>query len=212
MLCSYLTIEHLLMEASGDENITTIAYFYCTRNASEPERADPDEIMRSILKQLCYSNPRVSTGEQVATVYRRVQEKALDDGIDDPPKLTIMECQQLILAILDECPATIVVDALDEVDPHRRHELLSALDKIVQKSSSIVKLLISSRDDNDIILRLAHSPNVFIRASDNGQDIARFINQKVDESIAEKRILGGNVSNSLRCEIVRVLSEGAQGM
>jgi len=186
IICSHLAIAHLLMEASTDEGVTPLAFFYCARNPSEPERADLDEIMRSILKQLCHSDPCIPTREQVVTVYKRVKKKALDDDIDDPPKLTMMECQPLILAILDESPASIVLDALDEVDPHRRHELLSALHMVVQRSSRVVKLLISSRDDNDIVLRLAHSPNVFIQASDNGQDIARFISQKVEESIREK--------------------------
>ena len=82
MLCSYLTIEHLLPEAARDESFPILAYFYCARNASEPERADLDEIMRSILKQLCYSNQRATTRDPVVTVYKRVKEKALDDGID----------------------------------------------------------------------------------------------------------------------------------
>jgi len=187
------------------------AYFYGARSRAEPERASPDEIMRSILKQLSCSKPNLPVREPVARKYKEMKEEADDDGCE-PAKLTITECVRLILALLESNPATIIIDALDECDPSRRHELLLAFDKIIRDSANVVKIFVSSRDDHDIVCRLVNSPNVYIRASDNGEDIERFIRSEVDQSIIEKRLLSGNVSDELKSRIISVLIKGAQGM
>jgi hypothetical protein len=188
-----------------------IAYFYCTRSPAEPERADLDEIMRSILRQLSCSKLDLPIREPVAKKYKEMKEEADEDGYE-PAKLRIAECVDLILALLESNPATIIIDALDECDPNRRYELLLAFDKIIRNSANVVKIFVSSRDDNDIVRRLANSPNVVIRASDNGEDIEQFVRSKVDQSIIEQRLLSGNVSDELKSRIISVLINGAQGM
>ena len=86
------------------------------------------------------------------------------------------------------------------------------LDDIIQNSLGLIKVFISSRDDNDIVCRLAETPNVIIRAADNGKDIERFVKVEVAKSIAEKILVGGEVSTELRDRIVRTLITGANGM
>ena len=144
-------------------------------------------------------------------MYKKRKEEADEDGCE-PEKLTVKECVELILALLESNPATIIVDALDECDPARRHELLKALDEIIQKSANLVKVFVSSRDDNDIFCRLTNSPNVFICASDNSKDIDRYVRSEVTQSIEEKRLLSGNVSEELKCLVITTLIKGAQGM
>lgn len=56
---SYTVIELFKNESCMIRSTAPIAYFYCARNISEPQRADPDEIMRSILKQLSCSKSDV---------------------------------------------------------------------------------------------------------------------------------------------------------
>jgi hypothetical protein len=114
--------------------------------------------------------------------------------------------------LLESNPATIIIDALDECDPARRHELLTGLDNIIQQSASLVKVFVSSRDDNDIVCQLNHSPNLFIRASDNSEDIERFVHSEVAQCIKDKRLLSGRVSEGLKSRIIATLSDGAQGM
>jgi hypothetical protein len=75
-----------------------------------------------------------------------------------------------------------------------------------------VKIFVSSRDDNDIVCQLTLSPNVFIRADDNGEDIKHFVDSEVDQSIRNKRLLSGKVSDELRSQIKITLTQGAQGM
>ena len=87
-----------------------------------------------------------------------------------------------------------------------------ALERIIQESASLVKVFVSSRDDNDIVCRLAHCPNVLINASDNSKDIEDFVSHMVTQSVEDKRLLGGQVSEELKSQIVTTLIGGAQGM
>lgn len=209
---SYLVIEHLNKTRRENTNPAPMAYFYCVRNPAEPERADPDEIMRSILKQLSSSTSAISVREPVATRYKELKKEATESGCEDPPKLTVSECEELILELLISNPATIVIDALDECNPARRHELLQALDNIIQVSSNVVNIFVSSRDDNDIVCQLENSSNVIIKSSDNCEDIQRYIISQVDRLIKNKRLLSGKVSEELKKQIISVLTKGAQGM
>ena len=204
-------IECLSNECATNAQPTPISYFYCARNAAEPQRADPDEILRSIVKQLSCSKSDPPVREPVAKTYRERKEEAEEDG-RELTKLTLANSVELTLALLESNPATIVIDALDECDPARRHELLKTLDEIIQKSASLVKVFVSSRDDNDIVCRLINSPNVFICASDNSKDIDRYVRSEVAQSIEDKRLLSGNVSEQLKCRIISTLIDGAQGM
>ena len=80
---------------------------------------------------------------------------------------------------MESNPSTIIIDALDECDPARRHELLLALERIRDESVNLVKMFVSSRDDQDIVRRLNNSPDVFIHATDNCEDIENFVRCQV---------------------------------
>lgn len=204
-----MVIEHLRLESSGNGQPAPISYFYCARNAAEPERKDPDEILRSILEQLSSTQADLLIRNPVVEKYKEKKKEARGRTLE---KLTLSETVALILVLLEDNPATIVIDALDECDPARRHELLSALDSIIQESASLVKVFVSSRDDGDIVCHLARSPNVFIQASDNGVDIERFVRTKVAQAIKSKRLIKGVVSRQLESRIVKTLIDGSQGM
>jgi hypothetical protein len=129
-----------------------------------------------------------------------------------PMKLSIEDAIEIILAVLDEVPATIVIDAMDEADATRRHELLDGLETIIQQSSNVVKIFVSSRDEIDIVWRLEQSPNLYVHAADNSDDIERFVITEVDVAIRSRRLLGGVVSDNLRELIVTRLTHEAHGM
>ena len=144
-------------------------------------------------------------------MYQIRKQEADDDGCE-PLRLTTMECVNLILELLEVDPAFIIIDALDECNPLLRHELLEALDMIISRSANLAKVVVSSRDDNDIVCRLQMSPNIFISARDNGQDIRRFISSEVERSIHQKYLLAGEVSHTLQRKIVTTLINNAHGM
>ena len=204
-------IEHLRQECSVSSAPAPIAYFYCVRNKAEPLRADPTEVLRSILRQLCSSTANLPIRLPIVEKFKIRREAADEDG-SDTSRLKITECINLILAVLEQDPATIIIDALDECDSVRRHELLDALDEIIQKSPSLVQVFVSSRDSGDIVTRLTHSPNIYISIDDNKDDIKRFIRDKVSLSVKRKNLLNGRMSVDLKDQIISSLDRGAQGM
>ncbi|ERF70048.1 hypothetical protein EPUS_03600 [Endocarpon pusillum Z07020] len=204
-------IREMLSENEHNGAAAPVAYFYCARNAAEPLRAEPDEVVRALLKQLVHSEGRKQISSSLEDAFLTRQREADEDGCD-PALLSIDECTPLILNWLRDNPVTIIIDALDECSPVRRHELLTALDTIVSQAENVVKVFVSSRDDIDIVLRLANSPNISIRANDNAKDIITYTNTEVSRAIQERRLLLGNVSDELRHKIIDALVDGARGM
>lgn len=184
-----------------------LAYFYCAREAAEPERADPEKILLSIARQLSGTNTTKPIREATREIYHNYRK----DGFN-VTSLSVDQTVALILDLLGNTPATVIVDALDECDPVRRHELLDSFDKIIQKSANVVKILVSSRDDGDILCRLETSPNLYINAKYNSADIKRFIRVEIALAIERKRLLCGRVSEALQSLIIKTLESGAHGM
>lgn len=166
-----------------------LAFFYCNRNEAERERANPEGILRSIVRQLSMSGPHARLSEFVAAKYKERECKHFADG-----PLRLDECVDLIIRLTEQYMCTtIIIDALDECDVTTRHSLLAALSSIMQHSSS-TKIFVSSRDDKDITLQLQELPNLYIKASDNVKDIDRYVHFKIDQALANRRLLDGNVS------------------
>ena len=191
----------------NSEKSATLAYFYCAREAAEPERADPEKILHSIVRQLSGTG----TTKPICEATRQMYDNYRKDGIN-VRSLSLDQTVALILDLLGNTPATIIVDALDECDPSRRHELLDSFDEIIQKSANVVKILVSSRDDGDIHCRLKTSPNLYINAKFNAADIKRFIRFEISLAIERKRLLSGRVSGTLQNLIIETLESGAHGM
>ena len=183
-------------------------YFYCARNAAEPERADPAAILRSLVRQMsCLKNDGAILGP-----VKKVYMERRRDGFAAGPLIT-SESKALIIELSQLRPlTTFVIDALDECDPVLRGELFDALTQILQSSNGLVKILVSSRNERDIICELASCLNVEIEAKDNQADISHFVNHEVDDLIRKKRLLYGNVPDDLRHMIKQVLREKAGGM
>ena len=130
-------VDAFLEESSGQTSPAPIAYFYCTKNSAEAERSNPDEIMRSILRQLTVSDGSSSTvHESVLREFEHRQAEAKVDGFG-VRRLQTAECVRIILVTTAANPATIVIDAVDEIQASSRHVLLSAL---IQSSRSLLML------------------------------------------------------------------------
>lgn len=204
-------IQQHLIENSTCENTAPIAYFYCQRNTAEPQRSDPEEVLRAILKQLLCHNPLWQEGSSTAEEYRARKIEADDDG-SEISRLDIVETTARIIEIASKMPVTILIDALDECRSDKRHELLGALDVLLEKSSHLVKVFVSSRDDVDIVLRLQKHPNIYINIYDNKHDIDRFIRAEIQRAQSDGRLLKGVVSSELNSLITQDLAMKAGGM
>ena len=147
-------------------------------------------------------------------VLRQVAPRNDDAGEDglDPMRLDIWDCSRLALELFDRTPAIIFIDALDECDPRRRQELFQFLADVLEKANNIVKIFVTSRDDNDIVHEFSKFPNTRIAAKDNNKDIRRFVTQQLHLAIQNRTLLHGHFSEELQQHITRTLVDGAQGM
>lgn len=202
-------IEYLRNRAQQCHDSAPIAYFYCARNVNEPERADPTELLRNILEQLCSIDAETPIRKPVSDAYLARKKEARGRK---PEKLNLEDTIDVILELLETNPATIVIDGLDECNPTKRNDLLLGLQKIITMSNNVVKIFVSSRDDHDLVHHLAHSPNLYIHAADNTEDIMMFVESRVHEAIRDGKLLCGRVSDHLKNIIVQRLIEKAKGM
>lgn len=204
-----VVLQSLLNDSSP--NSAPIAYFYCARDASEIQRGDPDEVLRAILKQLSCQDSAKPIKPTIVKEYMTRKLDAEEDGLD-PSKLSAAACADLIIALTEVTPAIIVIDALDECLPTRRYQILDALEKIRNYSSSVMKILVSSRDDADLKFRLQTYLDIEIRSTDNTHDISRFVSHELDTAIQDRRLLNGNVPPGLRERVGKKLMDNAKGM
>lgn len=188
-------IEVLKERNSREASPAPIAFFYCARSSTEPERSDPTEVLRSILEQLSSSDLDFPIRQPVVRAYA---EKKRDARGRQPEKLEREEVVDLILELSENYPATIILDGLDECNPSRRQDLLDDLQTILRRSDNVFKIFVSSRDDHDLVHRLSQTPNTYIRATDSSDDIERYVKIRVDEAITNERIICGDVSLGLR--------------
>jgi len=108
---------------------------------------------------------------------------------------------------------TIIIDALDECHPAKRHELLEAMEAILLRSSRLVKIFISSRDDQDIVFRLDNYPNLELTSDRNAQDIKTFVEMETDKLIKKNMLLRFSEDREqLRTLIISQLARDASGM
>lgn len=183
-----------------------LAYFYCNKN--EPERCDPASILRSIVKQLSSLEPGSDLLRPVVSKYEEEEKANFPSG-----PLDLGECSALIVKLIASYSQTnIIIDALDECDKGTRSGLISVLAGLLKPTRSLVKIFVSSRDDNDIFARLSELPNLRISAADNAGDIDRFVRSEVERRITNRELLRGEVSNDLKTHVVETLIKGADGM
>ncbi|KPM43212.1 hypothetical protein AK830_g3350 [Neonectria ditissima] len=209
-------IQRLPGQGTGIDRAYSVAYFYCSRDAAELERANPDQILSALLKQLSLADSDEIVKPPVAREYKRRKTEADRDESDLTP-LDVEVCTKLITEICNDSPAYIVVDALDECDPQRRFELLRSIDDIVSQSKDIVKVFLSSREDVDIMLHI-HSSEVIrsrIVPGKNQQDIDKFIEEQVEQLVKEVPLLRPKDRREglkLKKKTIQTLKSGACGI
>jgi hypothetical protein len=119
----------------------------------------------------------------------------------------------VLVAVMRLFPAvTLILDGIDEVDEDNRKALFSAINRLGNHSSSILKLLISCREDAIQSLKIpAITPfRIHIQPSSLALDIKDYISYSI-ESLLESGYL---VIQNLRLKeiIINKLAKGAQGM
>ncbi|KAK5627729.1 hypothetical protein RRF57_003444 [Xylaria bambusicola] len=195
-------IDNIKATLHGKENDESFAFFYCNRN--EENRRHALDVLRSYIRQLS------TTSHKSGFIYAELKQ-FYDDCQLRGSGWTLGVCKEHLIKLLNLYPRTILVlDALDECWPEERASLLDFFDSIPRKSSKPVKIFISSRPESDLRQRLIHLSNIDIQATDNGDDIAKFVRKSIDRNGNWIRVLRQN--ELLKDEIVQTLLTQSNGM
>lgn len=208
-LCSAIIDKHK-EDALNVSNAAPIAYFYCKASRSEPERRSAEGVVRSFVRQLCLlTSPQFSIHSAVLSLYDKKVEEAKKEGFEIA-SLKIFECVELILAALESNPATLIIDALDELDDPKR--LVDALDAMLQKSRNVVNILVTARDKPALSAMLSSAQKVRITSVDNQADVERYATEAVNSAVSDRKLLTGNVTQDLTMELIDALTSTAGEM
>ncbi|CAG8946888.1 unnamed protein product [Penicillium salamii] len=199
-----LTIEQLLNQSRtiGKET-DRLAFFYCSRKQGTKEANSPKTVLRSLLRQLAWSNINLSVAPIIIERYRQWQQ---DQGYGGR-ELLANDCVQLLTQLIASNHHTaIIIDALDECSDF--DELLFHLEKIMSASQGKVKFLLSSR--MHVPVHEIFPANARIEVGlDNKDDIETFIKTKIEQN---NRRLEQCKSSDLKDQMIKTLSDRAQGM
>ncbi|KAL7266629.1 hypothetical protein RUND412_010821 [Rhizina undulata] len=182
-----------------------LAYFYC--KYGEIVRQDPESILSTVVKQISLLSPHDFLPEVVISLYRKKRKNGVTR------RLWLEESTELISHLSKAFQQTvIIVDALDECKKETRYQLLIALKKLRSSTNGLIKVFITSRNDDDIVFQLTDEADVLIQPSDNSNDIERFVVAEVEKYISMGRLLRGRVRLELRETIIKTLTNGTDGM
>ena len=184
-------------------------FFYCSRNAAELQRSDPAAILSSIVRQLSCTEPGHPLLSPIIEIYERKGQGYSSQG------LQVEESRDLIMRLIEYYPmTTIVIDALDECDPEKRELLLDTIESLLQHSSlGLLKVFLSSRDDQDISCTLREYPNLDLVSSRNSADIEAFVKEETDRLVRKQRLLrNSRAKESLKVLIIEEVARAADGM
>ena len=183
-------------------------YFYCARSAAEPERSKPDAVLASILRQISCVQPDAPLFGPVIEKYKRQGEGFKSNGLD------LDDSRDLIIRLSEDYNmTTIIVDALDECDPEMRQSLLDAFEHILKESVGLVKIFVSSRDDQDIVYTLRDYPNLDISSDKNTADINAYVKIETQKLVKKGQLLrNSRDKEEMTASIIDMVSSGADGM
>ncbi len=195
-------VDDISQQLKSQPNNEGFAYFYFNRN--DASRQKPSAALCSLVRQLALSADGEAVQLALMQLYRENRKRAL--AVD---RLHDGDAEQLLRQFVDVYPqTTLVLDALDECDAGARVHFVDMLEGLTRAAAKPVKIFISSRLDRDIAERLEGGPNVAITATDNADDIARF----VEAELARRPQWTAKLSKALQDEIVRTLCAKSGGM
>lgn len=193
-----------LLEKPWLDGDDVLAYFYCSRTTSDTRQQDPRAILLSILRQLAAPLPGLPLKSPIISAYEKETARGSQEA-----HLSINEIIALLMDLIENHyqNVTLILDALDECDATGRLQLLDAFTILTYNPKTIVKTLISSRNDPDIETHFSRIPNLSITAADNADDIATFVRKEIGQ-----RLLHGRASKQIRERVESDLNSKANGV
>jgi ribosomal protein L12E/L44/L45/RPP1/RPP2 len=188
-------IEKTLLDTGSDSDVV-VAYFYFTFN--DPAKQTCDSLLRSLIFQILSSR---STSEKSLS---RLHNDC-HGGMRQP---TISELTGLLKEMLESIPSMyLILDALDECTD--REDLLRLLKDINMWSQTNTRILVTSREEQDIkhALKAFATTSISIQGSGVDADIYKYIEERLLSDPKLARWKGDD-----RREITSTISQSSQGM
>ena len=181
-----------------------LLYFYCDR--SDSARRDPTTIFQSLVRQLSFRLANSTLPSSVVDLYEiKRREGFASDQLTIEESVNLFRSLSVLLTEL-----TIVIDALDECYLSSRLQIVEILSNEIARSTSRLKIFISSRPDRDIKHRFAAELKLEINVSQNFSDIVTYIHWRVHEK--KPLSWGDQVDRNLEEHICQKLIDQCQGM
>ncbi|CAI7676566.1 unnamed protein product [Penicillium discolor] len=187
-----------------------VAYIYYSNTKTSLSSLTSATVLRNVVKQLAVTRQGQKVRQEIWDEFKKRQKVADMDGVDPLP-LTVDECIQMLLALTVDCPATIIIDGLDELVGNQL-DLLTDLRTLASEPSSLVKIMISSREDTQSAQELHDAISLPVTVCKNSEDIKVFVQHSVSSAITNRKLLGGSVPKSPSDHLVEILYQGARGM
>ena len=113
-----------------------------------------------------------------------------------------------------ETKSNVSRNALDECDPEKRDMLVDTIENLLQNSSlGLLKVFLSSRDDQEFFCALQVYPNLDLTSRRNSADIETFVREETDGLVRKRRLLrNSNAKEELKSLIIAGVSRSADGM
>ncbi|KAF8502060.1 hypothetical protein F5888DRAFT_1904496 [Russula emetica] len=205
VLCSTVIQDIEAMCKAGN---ASIAYFYF--DFRDANKQGPRDLLLSLLTQLSSSsNPRCDILSDLYIAH--------DEGKKQPSDTILVECLKEMVALPDQCPIYLIIDALDESSntsgiPSPRERVLELVKELVELGLAHLRICVTSRPEIDIRDVLAPLTSRQVSLHDQS-------GQKKDIVDYVKSVVYSNSEPILRrwkAEdkelVVEVLSERADGM
>jgi hypothetical protein len=196
------------IEAMCKAGNASMSYFYF--DFRDANKQGPRDLLLSLLTQLSSSsNPRCDILLELYFAH--------DEGKKQPSDAILAECLKEMLALPDQCPVYLIIDALDESSntsgiPSPRERVLELVKELVELRLPNLRICVTSRPEFDIRDVLAPLTSLRVSLHDqSGQkkDIVEYV-KSVVYSDSEA------IMRRWRAEdkelVVEVLSERAGGM
>jgi hypothetical protein len=160
---------------------------------SFPERSHPSKVIRTLAYRLGLFDNRIGAAiSEAINNFPSITDSSLDIQFT---KLLVQPLSSLT-DLQTEGPIVLVLDALDECgNATERTALLTVLASMLSRLPLMIRVLITSREMEDITAAFASQPNIFARALEvssetNGRDILTYIRHQMEIICKKKKYLG----------------------
>ncbi|RSM09321.1 hypothetical protein CEP52_004148 [Fusarium oligoseptatum] len=205
-----VVVDQLLLDSQNHQEGPAVAFYYCSSSPSEPDRASPDAILRSILRQLAVDQEKKTVDPIIWSEYQKVADAFTSRS--KLGRLGTYGCIELLLKLATQRATYLALDAIDELQEADRFELIQAFQRIIDESTGLVKVLLTSRNDAQIDGLLQSASTIRVSPAENQGDVEAFVAAQLERIVRSRRLLNGSPSKHLMKRLRETLTTGAQEM